>query len=128
MNRRTITAMLLALLVPGAGHLYLGRRGRAAIFFTIIVFLLRRTPIPTRRLVALAAIIGGVAASATQATSSATKTGIAVLLLAGMAWAIYTIGLQYTRLDLPGVVLIVCTVSSLSALALALSQSCLHTC
>lgn len=31
--------MLLALLVPGAGHLYLGRRGRAAIFFTIIVFL-----------------------------------------------------------------------------------------
>jgi hypothetical protein len=38
-NRRTITAMTLALLVPGAGHLYLGRRVRAAIFFTIIVFL-----------------------------------------------------------------------------------------
>ena len=39
MNRRTITAMLLALLVPGAGHLYLGRRGRAATFFVIIAFL-----------------------------------------------------------------------------------------
>jgi hypothetical protein len=38
-NGRTITAMLLALLVPGAGHLYLGRRGRAAAFFIIIVFL-----------------------------------------------------------------------------------------
>jgi len=31
--------MLFALLVPGAGHLYLGRRGRAATFFIIIVFL-----------------------------------------------------------------------------------------
>ena len=39
MNRRTITAMLFTLLVPGAGHLYLGRRGRAATFFIIIVFL-----------------------------------------------------------------------------------------
>lgn len=106
------TAGLTGLLVPGS----------VPLFVTVIVFLLRRTPIPTRRLVALAAIIGGVAASATQATSSATKTGIAVLLLAGLAWAIYTIGLQYTRLDLPGVVLIVCTVSSLSALALALSH------
>jgi hypothetical protein len=38
-NRRTITAMLFALLVPGTGHLYLGRRGRAATFFVIIVFL-----------------------------------------------------------------------------------------
>src|SRR2546423_1003542 len=29
MNRRTISAMALAFLVPGAGHVYLGRRGRA---------------------------------------------------------------------------------------------------
>jgi drug/metabolite transporter (DMT)-like permease len=106
------TAGLTGLLVPGS----------VPLFVTVIVFLFRRTPIPNCRLVALAAIIGGVAASAMQATSSATKTGIAVLLLAGLAWAIYTIGLQYTRLDLPGVVLIVCTVSSLSTLALALSR------
>lgn len=39
MNRRTVIAMVLALLVPGAGHFYLGRRGRAAAFFVIIVFL-----------------------------------------------------------------------------------------
>jgi hypothetical protein len=39
MNRRTLTAMVLAYLVPGAGHLYLGRRARAAAFFCIVVFL-----------------------------------------------------------------------------------------
>lgn len=39
MNRRTVTAMLLAYLVPGAGHFYLGRRGRAAAFFAIVLVL-----------------------------------------------------------------------------------------
>jgi hypothetical protein len=39
MNRRTLTAMVLAYLVPGAGHLYLGRRARAVAFFCIVVFL-----------------------------------------------------------------------------------------
>jgi hypothetical protein len=39
MNKRTITAMVLALLVPGAGHLYLGRRGRAAAFCAIVLVL-----------------------------------------------------------------------------------------
>ena len=39
MKARTITAMVLALLVPGAGHLFLGKRGRAAAFFVIILSL-----------------------------------------------------------------------------------------
>ena len=39
MNKRTITAMLLAYLVPGAGHFYLGRRVRAVAFFVIVLFL-----------------------------------------------------------------------------------------
>jgi hypothetical protein len=33
---RAITAMVLAYLVPGAGHFYLGKRGRAAAFFVIV--------------------------------------------------------------------------------------------
>ena len=38
MSRRTITAMILAYVVPGAGHFYLGRRGRAiAIFVTVVL-------------------------------------------------------------------------------------------
>jgi hypothetical protein len=39
MKGRTVTAMLLAYLVPGAGHLYLGRRMRAITFFLIVVIL-----------------------------------------------------------------------------------------
>jgi hypothetical protein len=38
-NKRTVVAMLLAYVVPGAGHFYLGRRRRAAAFFLIIATL-----------------------------------------------------------------------------------------
>jgi hypothetical protein len=37
---RTITAMVLAYLVPGAGHLYLGKRARAIAFFAIVMLML----------------------------------------------------------------------------------------
>ncbi|HEX6159847.1 MAG TPA: DUF6677 family protein [Thermoanaerobaculia bacterium] len=39
MNPRPLIAMILAYLVPGAGHVFLGRRGRGAAFFAIIVAL-----------------------------------------------------------------------------------------
>lgn len=39
MKRRAFVAMALALLVPGAGHFYLGRRARALAFFAIVTFL-----------------------------------------------------------------------------------------
>ena len=39
MKGRTVFALLLAYLVPGAGHLYLGRRGRAITFFCIVVLM-----------------------------------------------------------------------------------------
>lgn len=39
MNIRSVIAMLLAFVIPGGGHFYLGRRGRALAFFAIIVFL-----------------------------------------------------------------------------------------
>ncbi len=39
MSKRTIVGMVLAYLVPGAGHFYLGYRARAAAFFLIIVSL-----------------------------------------------------------------------------------------
>jgi hypothetical protein len=39
MKSRTITALILAYLVPGAGHLYLGRRQRAIAFFVIVVLM-----------------------------------------------------------------------------------------
>jgi TM2 domain-containing membrane protein YozV len=39
MNARAVVSMILAWAVPGAGHLYLGRRGRAIAFFIIVVFM-----------------------------------------------------------------------------------------
>ena len=36
MNKHSLLAMILAYVVPGAGHVYLGYRRRAAAFFTII--------------------------------------------------------------------------------------------
>ena len=39
MKTRAVAAMLLAFLIPGAGHFFLGRRGRALAFFAIVVFL-----------------------------------------------------------------------------------------
>jgi hypothetical protein len=39
MNARAVVAMLLAYAVPGAGHFFLGRRGRAVAFCAIVVVL-----------------------------------------------------------------------------------------
>jgi len=39
MKPRAIAAMVLAYLVPGAGHVYLGRRRRGIAFFAIVVFM-----------------------------------------------------------------------------------------
>ena len=39
MKSRTVLAMVLAYLVPGAGHLYLGRRARAITYFCIVIFM-----------------------------------------------------------------------------------------
>jgi hypothetical protein len=37
MTPRAVISMILAWVVPGAGHFYLGRRGRAVAFFGIVV-------------------------------------------------------------------------------------------
>ena len=39
MSPRVFASMFLAWAIPGAGHLYLGRRGRAAIFFAVVVLM-----------------------------------------------------------------------------------------
>jgi TM2 domain-containing membrane protein YozV len=39
MTTRTVVSMILAWIVPGAGHFYLGRRGRAVAFFVIVTFM-----------------------------------------------------------------------------------------
>lgn len=39
MSVRAALSMFLAWAVPGAGHLFLGRRGRALVFFAVVVLL-----------------------------------------------------------------------------------------
>jgi len=39
MNRRAIAAMILAFLIPGAGHVFLRRTGRGIAFFCIVLSL-----------------------------------------------------------------------------------------
>ena len=39
MSARSFISMLLAYVVPGAGHWYLGRRNRAIAFFVIVLFM-----------------------------------------------------------------------------------------
>jgi uncharacterized membrane protein len=39
MNKRSVISAILALLVPGGGHFYLGKRGRALAFFAIVLFM-----------------------------------------------------------------------------------------
>ncbi len=39
MTKQSVIAIILAYIVPGAGHFYLGKRGRAAAFFVIILFM-----------------------------------------------------------------------------------------
>lgn len=105
------TAGLTGLLVPGT----------VPLFITAIVFLAWRSRIRRRQLLALGAIVTGVAASAFQATTATTIAGIGVLLAGGLAWALFTIGLRRTQLDPIGVAVLICAPSALAAAGLAVS-------
>ncbi|WP_308159797.1 DMT family transporter [Arthrobacter sp. ISL-5] len=105
------TAGLTGLLVPGT----------VPLFVTAIAFIAWRSSIPGRQLLALGAIVTGVAASAFQATTATTVAGIGVLLAGGLAWALFTIGLRRTQLDPIGVVVLICAPSALAAAGLAIS-------
>ncbi|GAA3781604.1 DMT family transporter [Streptomyces phyllanthi] len=110
---RLTSAALIGLLIPGT----------VPLFVAVILYLRWRERISFRGLIALAAITTGIAATAMQTTSTATTAGIGILLTAGCAWAVYTIGLRQTRLGLTGVVLAVCTPATITAAVLAASAA-----
>lgn len=103
------SAALTGLLVPGT----------VPLFVTILLAIRGRAALSRQRLIALAAIVAGVAASAALTGGAAGPGGIAVLLTAGLVWAAYTLGLARTRLDPLGVIAVVSLVSVVAALALA---------
>ena len=105
------SAGLTGLLVPGT----------VPLFVTLVLFLRHRARLSRRRLLALAAIVVGVAASATLRGGTADLGGIAILLAAGLVWALYTLGLASLRLDLVSVIVVISVTSTMVALALALT-------
>lgn len=107
------SAALIGLLVPGT----------VPLFVVVILYLRWRERTSPRRLIALAAITTGIAAAAMQTTSTATTAGIGILLTAGCAWAVYTIGLRRTGLGPAGVVLAVCAPAAIAAALLAVSAA-----
>ncbi|AEV84000.1 hypothetical protein ACWT_2978 [Actinoplanes sp. SE50] len=120
--RRERPTTIAALLLAGLPHYLLsalgGRLASAAVVGLLLpgtvplfVALLKRD---RRRWPALAAILLGVAVLT---VAHAGLAGIAVLLAAGLAWAVYTMALSRTGLDLISLVLVVCTPSALIALA-----------
>jgi drug/metabolite transporter (DMT)-like permease len=106
------SAGLTGLLVPGT----------VPLFVTLLLFLRHRTPVSRRRLGALAAIVVGVAASAMLRGGTADLGGVAVLLAAGLVWALYTVGLASLRLDLVSVIVVISVTSAIVALALAVTD------
>ncbi|WP_436535076.1 DMT family transporter [Actinoplanes sp. HUAS TT8] len=105
---RLTSAALTGLLLPGT----------VPLFVAVILVVWRGDRPSGRRVLALAAIALGVAATALLTGSAATTAGVGILLAAGCAWAVYTIALRHTRLDLTSVVLVVCVPSALVAVAL----------
>ncbi|WP_408897578.1 DMT family transporter [Nocardioides sp. R1-1] len=103
------SAGLTGLLVPGT----------VPLFVTLLLLGSRR--VPARGWAALGAIVAGVAASATGVGDGAGLPGIAVLLLAGAVWAVYTLGLQRTALRPLELVVVVCAGSAVGGLLLVLA-------
>jgi len=98
------SAALTGLLVPGT----------VPLFVTVLSWMRYRRRLSRRRWVALGAITTGVAASALCTGGDASVGGVAVLVVAGFVWALYTLGLSATRLDPLGVMVVV-SVTSLGA-------------
>lgn len=103
------SAALVGILLPGT----------APLFAAIILFAWRGERPGRGRAVALATIGIGAACTAVLTGSAAASAGVLVLLVGGALWAVSTLGLRGTRLDMPSVVLVLCLPSVLVALALA---------
>ncbi|MFF0375667.1 DMT family transporter [Actinoplanes missouriensis] len=101
---RLTSAALVGLVIPGV----------VPMFVAVIAYRMWGLKIRRAQAAALGVIVVGVAAS----VSGRTGAGIAVLLLAGLIWSVYTIALRVTRLDPIGAALVLCVPSALITAAL----------
>ena len=105
------SASLVGILLPGT----------APLFVAAILWMWKRQRQSGPRVAALVVIVLGIGVTAALTSSSATLAGIAILLGGGCAWAIYSIGLRDTRLDLTSVALVVCVPAATCAALLGLT-------
>lgn len=110
------SASLVGILLPGT----------APLFVAAILWMWRRQRPSGVRIAALIVIVVGIGVTAALTRSSATLTGIAILLGGGCAWAVYSIGLRDTRLDLTSVALVVCVPAATCAALLGLAGEPSH--
>lgn len=108
---RLTSAGLTGLLVPGT----------VPLFVALLLFAARGERVARGRLLSLGLLVCGVVASATLVSTGAGLLGVGVLLAAGLAWAVYTVGLQGTGLDVVGVALVLGVVSTAGSLLLAVT-------
>lgn len=96
------SATLVGLVVPGS----------VPLFVTVLAAALWRTRPSRRQLGALAGVLVGIStivgAALLTAGAGGHATGTAVLLAAGLAWSVYTLGLRTTRLDPVAAAVAVC--------------------
>lgn len=97
------SASLVGLVIPGT----------VPLFVTIICALVWRERITRRQAVAVTAIVSGVAVAVVGSTSEV-SAGIGVLLVAGLLWSVYTLGLRRTSLGPDGAALVLCIPSALA--------------
>lgn len=102
------SATLVGLVVPGS----------VPLFVTVLVALLWRARPRRRQLAALAGVVVGIAViagtgSGTGPGSGGHAAGTGVLLVAGLVWSAYTLGLRSTRLDPVAAAVAVCLPSFL---------------
>lgn len=109
LGARLTSAGLTGLLVPGTVPLF------------VTLLLLGQRRVSPHAWAALGAIVAGVIASATMIGDGAGPGGIAVLLLAGAVWAVYTLGLQRTSLTPLEIVVAVCLGSTVAGLAVVVA-------
>lgn len=112
LGARMTSAGLTGLLVPGTVPL-----------FVTLLLVRRRTDLPARRVIALGAIVVGVVASALLIHTYASLAGILVLVFAGAVWAVYTLDLQRTGLNITSTILVVCGFSATTCAVLALTHA-----
>lgn len=112
------SATLVGVVVPGS----------VPLFVTGLVAVLWRTLPSRRQVTALAGVVVGIAVIAGtgllaggQAGHGGRAAGTAVLLVAGLVWSVYTLGLRSTRLDPVSAAVAVCLPSSAALLVAVLT-------